>query len=160
MTRTLDEQIEEYLNGQLSDEETRHFEKNLFKKEVAGAFSETLMIRELLSSLPADEPPPGLIERIEDSLNLGSSPPTEEAKPKRPSSRWGQAVNGFKWGLRWPGYALAGMSNSSIKLKSSLSGMDTIGYSLGPLNQPLRDRINTFSLPKKPLWKIALSKWW
>lgn len=159
MTRTLDEQIEDYLDGRLSDEETRRFEENLLKEDVAAAFGEVLMIRELLSSLPADEPPPGLIERIENSLDLGSSSPTREAEPKR-SSHWGNIIDGFKWGLRWPGYALTVMTDSSIPLKSSLSGMDTIGYSLGPLNEPLRGRINAINLPKKPLWKIALSKLW
>ena len=159
MTRTHYERIEEYLNGQLSDEETRQFENDLLKKEVATAFREALIIRELVSGLPSDEPPPGLIERIEASLDLSSSPSTGKAKPKRPSSL-GQIVNGFRWGLRWPGYALAGISSSSITLKSSLSGMDTVGYSLGPLNEPVRERINSIRLPKKPLWKIALSKLW
>lgn len=159
MSPTLHEQIEDYLNGQLSDEGTRHFENNLLNEEVATAFREALIMRELLSSLPPDEPPAGLIERIEASLELGSSPPNEEARPRR-TSRLGQVVNGFRWGLRWPGYALAGISGSSAKLKSSLSGMDTIGYSLGPLNEPLRNRISAISLPQKPLWKIALSKLW
>jgi hypothetical protein len=159
MTRTLHEQIEDYLNGQLSDKETRHFESNLLKKEVANAFSEALIVRELLSSLPPDDPPAGLIERIEASLELDSRPPKKIARSKR-LSRLGQVVNGFKWGLRWPGYALAGISGSSTKLKDSLSGMDMIGYSLGPLNEPVRDRISAIRLPKKPLWKFALSKLW
>jgi hypothetical protein len=160
MTQTLDERIEDYLNGQLSDDETRQFENDLLKKEVATAFREALIVRELLSGLPPDEPPPGLIGRIEASMNISSSISTEKAKPKR-SSSLGQIVNGFKWGLRWPGYALAGISGSSIPLRSSLSGMDTVvGYSLGPLNEPVRERINAISLPKKPLWKIALSKLW
>lgn len=159
MTRTLHERIEDYLNGQLSDEETRQFENDLLKRKVATAFREALMMRELLSGLPPDEPPPDLIERIEASLDLSSSPSTGKAKPKRPSSM-GQIVNGFKWGLRWPGYAMAGISGSSTTLKSSLSGMDTVGYSLGPLNKPVRERINSIKLPKRPLWKIALSRLW
>ena len=159
MTRTLDERIEDYLNGQLPDEETWQFENDLLKNEVATAFREALIVRELLSGLPPDEPPPGLVERIEASLNLSSSISAEKEKRRR-SSSLGQIVNGFKWGVRWPGYALAGISGSSIPLKSSLSGMDTVGYSLGPLNEPVREKINAISLPKKPLWKIALSKLW
>lgn len=159
MTRTLDEQIEDYLNGQLSDEETRRFENNLLKKEVATAFREALILRELLGSLPTDNPPPGLVERIESSMNLSSSPPKRKANPER-HSRWRQVTNGFRWGFRWPEYALVGISDSSSKIKSSLSGMDTIGYSLGPLNRPVRNRISAIRLPKKPLWKIALSKLW
>ena len=137
MTGTLHERIEDYLNGHLSDKETRQFENDLLKKEV----------------------PPGLAERIEASLDLKTSISTGKAKPKRPSS-FGQIVNGFKWGLRGPGYALAGISSSPITLKNILSGMDTVGYSLGPLNEPVRDRINAIRLPEKPLWKIALSKLW
>jgi hypothetical protein len=159
MTRTLDERIEDYLNGQLSDEETRHFERDLLKNEVATAFREALIVREMLSGLPPDEPPQGLIERIEDSLNLNSSVSSEKRKAKR-SSSLGQIVKGLQWGLRWPGYTLAGISGSSLPLKNSLSGMDTVGYSLGPLNAPVRERMNAISLPKKPLWKIALSKLW
>ena len=159
MTQILDERIEDYLNGQLSDEETRQFEKDLLKKEVATAFREALIVRELLSGLPHVEPPPGLIEHIEASMNLSSSISTEKAQPKK-SSSLRQIVNGLQWSLRWPGYAMAGISGSSIPLKSSLSGMDTVGYSLGPLNEPVREKINAISLPKKPLWKIALSKLW
>ena len=159
MTRTLDERIEDYLNGQLSDEETRQFEKDLLKKEEANAFREALIMRELLSGLPPDEPPPGLVERIEASLDLSSKSQVRKATPKEPSSL-GQMINGFRWGLRWPGYALAGISGGSIPLKNSLSGMGMVGYSLGPLNEPVRERINAIRLPKKPLWKIALSKLW
>jgi len=159
MTQTLDEQIEDYLNGQLSGEETKRFEKKLLNKKIAAAFNEALIIRELLSSLPSDEPPPGMIERIEASLDLSSSPPTRQAKPKK-FSRLSHVFNGFRWGLRWPGYALTGISSSSSKLKSSFSGIDTIGYSLGPLNEPVRNRASNFRLSTKPLWKIALSKLW
>ena len=159
MTQMLHEQIEDYLNGQLSEEDTRHFENNLLKREVATAFREALVFRELLRSLPPDEPPPGLIDRIEASLDLSSNRPTRKAKPKQ-TSRLGHVVNGFKWGLRWPRYALPGISRGSIELKNSLSVMDTIGYSLGPLNELMRDRASAIRLPKKTLWKIALSKLW
>ena len=159
MTQTIDERIEDYLNGQLSDEETRQFESDLLNKEVATAFREALIVRELLSGLPPDEPPQGLIERIEASLNLSQSISTEKTYPNK-SSSLGQIVNGLKWGLRWPGYALGSISASAIPLKRSLLGIDTVGYSLGPLNEPVRERIRAIRLPKKPLWKIALSKLW
>jgi hypothetical protein len=159
MTTILHDRIEDYLDGQLSDEETRQFENDLLKKEVAAAFREVLVMRELLTNLPPDEPPPGLIERIEASLDLNSMPLSGKAKKKK-SSSLGQIVNGFRWGLRWPGYALAGISGSSITLKNSLSGMDAVGYSLGPLNEPVRERISSIRLPEKPFWKIALSKLW
>ena len=157
MRRSLDERIEAYLNGQLSDEETRLFESDLKKEAVAAAFREILMVRTLLSSLPPEEPPPGLAGRIEVSLGLDASQPARGDTAKAPS-RLKQAFNGFRWGLRWPSYALAGMTNGPSKMKSSFAGMDTIGYSLGPLINPLRKRVDSIKLPQKPLWKIALSR--
>lgn len=148
MTRTLQEYVEDYLNGQLSDEENRQFEKDLFHTEVAAVFREALIMRELLTNLPLDEPPSGLVKRIETSLGLDSSPPTGEEKQKGASSL-GQIISGFRWALRWPGYALGG-----------ISGMKTMGYSLGPLKEPVSERIDSIRLPKKPLWKIALSALW
>jgi len=159
MTDTIEEQVEAYLEGCLSDEETLAFEKDLVKKEFADAFRETLMFREMLGDLPSDDPSPGLAERIEASLGLEASPPLKQKGTKR-ISRFGQAVNGFKWGLRWPGYVLDAVSSGSHSLKSSLKGLDTIGYTLGPLNERIRERADTIRLPKKPLWKIALSKLW
>ena len=157
--QTIHDRIEDYLNGQLSEAETLKIETDLLNREVAGALREALMIRELLSSLPSDEPPPGLAERIENSLSLDSSPAETDRNYKR-SAPLGQVVNGFKWGLHWSGYTLAGMSGNSPRLKSAFLGMETIGYSLGPLKKPVRNRINTIRSPQKPLWKIALSKLW
>lgn len=157
MKKALDERIEDYLDGQLSDEETQLFEGDLVKEEVATVFTETLMLRMLLSSLPPDEPPPDLINRIEASLDLTSSSQARGEKVKKPSSLR-QAFGGFRWGLRWPGYVLAGMTNGPSKLKSFFAGIDTIGYSLGPLINPVRDLGGALKLPKKPLWKIALAK--
>lgn len=160
MTRTWHDFAEDYLEGRLSAEETGQFENDLLnRKEAAVAFRESLMMRELLTGLPPDEPPPGLIERIDASLDLGPMTSAEEEKQKGPS-RWGQIINGFKWGFRWPGYALAGISCGSAPLKHSFAGMDTVGYSLGPLKEPVRERIDSIRLPEKPLWKIALSALW
>jgi hypothetical protein len=157
MKRDLDERIEDYLSGQLSDEETRLFESDLLKKEVATVFRETLMLRILLSNLPPDEPSPGLIDRLEASLNVASPDPVRKDKAKG-ISPFREAFGGLRWGLRWPGYVLNGMTSGPSRLKSSFAGMETIGYSLGPLNKPVRDRASSIRLPQKPLWKIALSK--
>jgi len=159
MTSKLEEHIEDYLNGRLSDEETVAFEKDLTKKEVANAFREVLIMRELLSSLPSDEPPAGLADRIEASLGLETVPKAGKPQSER-ISQFGHAVNGFKWGLRWPGYVLGAIANETVNLKRSLNGLNTIGYTLGPLKEPVRDRANAIRMPDKPLWKIALSKLW
>jgi len=159
MTYTIEEKVEAYLDGRLSDEETLAFERDLVKKEIASVFRETLLFREMLGSLPSDDPPPGLAEHIEASLGLETITQTKKKRVKR-ISRFGHAVNGFKWGLRWPGYALEAFANGSQSLKGSLKGIDMIAYTLGPLNEPIRERADAIRLPKKPLWKIVLSKLW
>ena len=159
MTQALQDRIEDYLNGLLSEAETRRFEQDLLKEDVATEFREALLMRELLNNLPPDDPPPGLIERIESSLALGSTNADGETKGKR-SSSLGQIINAFGWSLRWPGYALAGISGSSSALKDSFFSMNRVGYSLGPLREPAQRRIRSIRFSKKQLWKIALSKLW
>ena len=145
MTHESIDRIEDYLYGRLADEETRQFEKDLTREETGAAFREVLLMRELLKTLPPDEPPPGLVDRIEASLDLGSMQVMESDASERTSS-FGQIVHGLKWTFLWPGYAL--------------TGINKIGYSLGPLQEPTRDRLSAVSFPKKPLWKIVLSKLW
>ena len=159
MTHILDERIEDYLNGILSEEDTKRFEEDLLKEDVAAEFREVLFMRELLRDLPPDDPPPGLIERIETSLALERKQADRETESRGRSS-FGQIMNAFRWSLSWPGYALAGISSGSGAMKDSLSGINAVSYSLGPLREPARKGIRTIWFPKKPLWKIALSKLW
>ena len=157
MTQELQDRIENYLNGLLSEEETERLEQDLLKEDVATEFREALIMRELLHNLPPDDPPPGLIERIEASLVLDSATASGEIRSKR-SSSLGRIINAFGWSLRWPRYALAGMSGSSSAVKDSFSSLNTVGYSLGPLREPTRKRISSIRFPKKTLWKFALSR--
>jgi hypothetical protein len=165
MNQELQDRIEDYLDGRLDDEAARRFEQDLLKKDVAAEFREALLLRELLGSLPPEQPPEGLVQRIESALiqdrrerrerrDAGQQSDTAATRPA------GGIVAAFKTGLRWPGYALAGLMGGPKILKESAGGLQTIGYSLGPLREPARRRIQAISLPRKPLWKIALAKTW
>ena len=159
MTYSLDDRIEDYLNGDLSEEDTMRFEEDLLEEDIAAEFREVLFMRELLRDLPPDDPPAGLIERIEKSLALAKM----QADGKRETgegSGLGRIMNAFRWSLSWPRYALVGISGGSGAMKDSLSGLNTVSYTLGPLREPARKGISSIRFPKKPLWKIAFSRLW
>jgi len=158
MNQILSERVEAYLDGRLSDEDTHRFEQDLSQPDVAGAFSEAMLLRDLLSDLPPDTPPPGLTARIEAALNLGAA--SVSAKVKTGRGRLGNVIDAFGWGLRWPRYALDGMTNMTQGLRQSISGLNTIGYALGPLQKPSIKGLDAILRPKKSLWKIALSHLW
>ena len=125
-------------------------------KKLPYLYQEALLLRELLSDLPPDTPPPGLTARIEAALQLGAPPVSGKVKPK--SGRLGNMIGAFGWGLRWPRYALAGMTNSTQGLRRWVSGLNTMGYALGPLKEPSKKGLGAILRPRKPLWKIALSR--
>ena len=159
MTYSLDDHIEDYLNGNLSEEDTKRFEENLLKEDVAGEFREVLFMRELLRDIPPDAPPTGLIERIEKSLLLEKRKQIDETEYEEKAG-FGRILNAFKMSLSWPKYAITGISGSTGVMKDSLSGFNTVTYSLGPLREPARKGMRAIRSPQKPLWKIALSKLW
>ena len=159
MTQAVQDRIEDYLNGLLSEKETRKFESDLTRQDVAAEFREILVMRELLQSLPPDAPPPGLVERIEASLELDVMI-REESVYSESSSSLSQIINAFRWSFRWPGYALAGVAGSSAAFGNTASNMKAIGYVLGPFQKPIRDRIRPARFQEKPLWKIVLSRLW
>jgi hypothetical protein len=159
MKNSLDDRIEDYLNGVLSDEDTKRFEEELLKEDVATEFREVLFMKELLRDIPPHEPPPGLVNRIEKSLMREKREIVE--KPEyRERSGFGKIADAFKLGLSWPRYALSGISGGTGVIKDSFSGINTVSYSLGPLRAPARKGINSIRSPKRPLWKIALSRLW
>jgi hypothetical protein len=156
MINSLDDRIEEYLNGSLSEEETKRFEEKLLDEEVAAQFREVLFMRELLRDIPPDSPPPGLVRRIEKSLMLEKRQVTVEVGREK-SSGFGQITNAFRQSLSWPKHMFSGITGGTGVVKDSLSGMNTVTYSLGPLREPARKRVRSIKLPDKPLWQIALS---
>ena len=159
MNQEMQDRIEDYLDGALDDEAARRFEQDLLQEDVAAEFREALLLRELLGGLPPDQPPEDLVQRIESALALDRRyrKPQSDTEPKR---RFGGLGDTVKAGMRWPGYALAGLMGGRTALKGSVSGVQTIGYALGPLREPLRKGIQTIRWPGKPLWKMALSRAW
>jgi anti-sigma factor RsiW len=159
MNQDLHDRIEDYLDGALDDEAARRFEQDLLQAEVAAQFREALLLRDLLGSLPPDQPPEGLVERIESALiqNRRTPEPQFVADSNR---RYGALMAAFKAGLRWPEYVFAGLASGSSGMKGSINGVKTIGYALGPLQVPARRRMQTVRFTRKPIWKIALSRVW
>ena len=159
MNQDMHGRIEDYLDGALDDEAARHFEQDLLHEEVAAQFREALLLRELLGSLPPDQPPEGLVERIESALIQIRPVPETQSAPDS-NRRYGALMAAFKAGLRWPEYTIAGLAGGSTGLKGSFNGVKTIGYSLGPLQEPARKRLQSMRFSRKPIWKIALSRVW
>jgi anti-sigma factor RsiW len=159
MNTSLQDRIEQYLDGVLDAEAARRFEQNLLDEALANEFREILLLREVLSDLPPDYAPEGLVERIESALALPAADLPEESQAA-PGRRFGRLRAVVKVGWSWPGYALAGLWGGSGGMEGSVGGMQTIGYSLGPLREPARKGVQALRLRPKALWKTALSGVW
>ena len=145
MSQKLEERIDAYLEGALSPEEADRFERELLDPEVAGLFAEALMLREMLASMPPDQPPEELIEQIEATLEVERA---EEAARAPRFGRTRAALEGFSWMYRGPAMAVGSGGRETV------SGLGTIRYALGPLNRPAKPK--TEKPPKKPLWRRIL----
>ena len=110
---------------------------------------------------PADteQPPPALVERIEATL-ISSAADRPKEQGAATSQRFGRLAAALKAGLRWPGYALSGLSGGSGAVKRSVNGLQMISYALGPLREPAGKSIQAIHLRPRPLWKTALSGFW
>jgi hypothetical protein len=159
MNQDFHDRIEDYLDGALDDEAARHFEQDLLQEGVASQLREALLMRDLLGSLPPDQPPEGLVEQIESALIPYRRAPEPQSVPDS-NRRYAALMAAFKAGLRWPEYVFGGLAGGSSGLKGSIKGVKTIGYSLGPLQEPARKRMQTVRFTRKPIWKIALSRLW
>jgi hypothetical protein len=125
----LDERIEAYLEGLLSTEESDLFERELVEPEVAEAFAEALMLRELLRTVPPEQPPDALVARLETSVFSQLQGLLEERSEPKTVSRLRTALNGVAWTWRGPGLAMPVTGGGSDSVKSGLS---TLRYALGP----------------------------
>ena len=161
MNQVLQDRIDDYLDGRLNLEETRRFERDLLKEEaVAAEFREHLLFRDLLDHLSPEQPPPGLVQRIELALTLNAADRSEDRLEKKktvPGQRFSWLTTGVRAGWGWTGYALAGLAGGSGALKSSIGGVKTISYSLGSLRNPARKKVHALQLQPGILWKSALS---
>ncbi len=159
MNTSMQDRIERYLDGALDEERTRCFEQELLNEETSSEFREILLLRKVLENLPPDEPPEGLVERIESALALPAIRPMEE-KPAASDRRFGRLKAAVKAGLGWPAYALAGFGGGFEGIKGSAVGMKTIGYTLGPLHEPARKGVQALRPRPGALWKTALTGLW
>ncbi len=132
------ERIEAYLSGRLGLEETARLEAELLEQgEVARLFSEELMMRELLGTMPPDEAPDGLTARIEAALPLGVAPPMsaeqaaeEAARGNAVLEKLGLALEGASWSVRGPAMAFSALGGDSGRRRAAAP-------------------------PKKPFWRRA-----
>ena len=137
------ERIEAYLAGRLGLAGTARLESELLERgEVARLFSEELMMRELLGSMPPDHAPDGLTDRIEAALPLGVAPPMSAAQAVEEARRGnavleklGLALGGAAWSLRGPAMALSPISGNLERRRAEAP-------------------------PKKPLWRRAAGIMW
>ena len=159
------ERVEAYLSGRLGLEETARLEAELLQGgEVSRLLSEELMLRELLGSMPPDEAPDGLTERIERAMPLGQAPPDLSRQQPRGRTRSvlgqiGLALGGASWSVRGPAMAL-GPAGNNTGGRAVMEGMGTARYALGPLAGDLERRLAAAPKKKKPLWRRAAGLMW
>jgi hypothetical protein len=105
--RDLDWTIEQYLDGDLSSQQTRALERSLHDADASQALSESLLVRELLCTGTDDEIPDGIAARIERTLGVRSVP-SRGADPDALSRRR-LAAEGLGWMFKGPSMIFAGM---------------------------------------------------
>jgi anti-sigma factor RsiW len=146
-----EERADAYLDGLMSRDEARAFERDLASlPETAKALSVALVLREMLEALPPTRPPDGLEEKIARALALQA-----EAKPKQPKAlfrRFRAALSATSWTVRGPVHALGGVPRNAQPM---LAGLSQMRWMLGPLGaaggEPQR------VAAKKPMWRRALA---
>jgi hypothetical protein len=142
------ERASRYLEGDLSLAEAVRFEQDLGRPEVARAMAEALILRETLRADPDLAVPEGLADRIADDLvEARPAPETPDAMSALAALRAGLDVF-----LQGQGLAGQGLRATGAGLRESLSGMDTMRYSLGPL--ALRAPRPT----RRPLWRRLIGR--
>ena len=124
----LSERADAYLAGALGDVETRAFEGELNRPEVARALAEAILLGDLLRGDPALDVPAGLASRLADGLPAGMTSDRRAAEP----STWRAVLGSLAWAWRGPG-----LSASELAPDASVSGvrvgLSSLRYALGPL---------------------------
>ena len=149
MTPTLEERVEDYLDGFMSPREARAFEAALLDPEVARTLHEALALRSLLASLPPEDAPEGLTARIEAALGVavrGRPAPARDADRVR-LPRLRAALSGAAWAFRGPAH----MAQSS-----GGDGLRTVGYASTPLSLLRREEQEQEEAPRPALWRRVL----
>lgn len=141
---TIDEQVEDYLDGMMTPREVRAFESSLTEPPVAQALHEALAMRCLLAELPPAEVPGGLIDRIEAELGIAESSPNRVRLP-----RLRAALAGAAWAFRGPAQINSG-TNDSLRAASLASA---------PFTRLVSAPFTLFvsnDAPRPPLWRRLL----
>jgi len=148
MTPTLEERVEDYLDGFMSAREIRAFEASLLDPTVAHALAEALALRSLLAGMPPESPPPGLTDRIEAALGVSPSSPRLAAAHDKPARlpRVRAALAGAAWAFRGPARAANAVGTD---------GLRTVGYASTPLDL-LRPEPDPETPPRPALWRRVL----
>ncbi|MBL8784982.1 MAG: hypothetical protein JNJ59_08795 [Deltaproteobacteria bacterium] len=133
---SLEEQVEDYLDGIMTPREVRAFEASLVAPEVARALHEAVALRSLLEDLPPSDVPDGLIERIEAELGVAEAGPTRARLP-----RLRAALSGAAWAFRGPAQIQSG-ADDSMRAASLVSAPFT--------------RLMARDEPRPPLWRRLL----
>lgn len=152
MEWTPEDRADAYLDGLMSREEARAFERDLASApETARALGVALALREMIGALPPALPPDGLEERIAHALALHA-----EMRPKAPTAplfrRFRSTLSATAWTLRGPAHALKGVPGNAQPV---LAGLSQMRWILGPLGA--RGAETRGEAEKTPLWRRALA---
>lgn len=147
----LEQIVEDYLDGLLSPPEANWLEHNLVRREVNAAWTEALVLRELLHTSGVDTLPEGLVERIEDALG-----PNMQKERRRTAllGRTRSVLAGMGWAFKGPSMAYTAAPGGT---RESMAGVGTIRYSLGPLANR-STAVKARPVKKKPLWRRVLRR--
>ncbi len=159
MSIELEEMIEAYLEGGLDEEQALAFELSLSDPQTSRAFSEAIMLRDLLTHLPPDQPPWELILKIESSVQdqIKTSKAMNTRDEKTPAFRntaIRAVLRGTGWSLRGPAMVLCGMPKVDRRIRKAVS-IRTIWGSAGRLARTLGQMGQK---RKRPWWKRAIER--
>ncbi len=133
MNQALEQRIEAYLDGHLGIDEADALERSLSDPETARAFGQALMLRELLRDLPPESPPHGLVDKIQRAMALRQVDEQSASGFNNDISSMLQALGWMFWG---PAQSLTGLGTLSHSARASLSGVSSIGRTVGQTSLP------------------------
>ena len=152
MESSPEDRADSYIDGSLSRDEARAFERDLAEKpEVARALHSALMLRELLRSIPPTSPPEGLEEKISGALALGGEAASQHEQRLLPRAR--AALAGLSWSVRGPAMAFGSLGSA----EPVAGGLSQARWILGPLGAPREAKPKP---PSRPMWRRALALAW
>ncbi len=104
----LDLAVDRFLEGELALQPATELREQLASAELAEGLSQELFLREFLATLPPEQPPAGLVERLQRALPAANGESEERAAPA--SSLWEAgraALAGARWAVAGPAMAVS-----------------------------------------------------